>query len=455
MLDETIIEDFNKLIKKGDFGEIKLLERESTSILREKGKNRYITETDSHGFGIRVYHNGLSALASDTILSKKAVKKAVERAYGSIKTKGKGAVKPVQRVKDAEISPIWKKDARYIEPSEKMELAKDTEEAARLKGVELVSVAYGDQTDRWIISNSYGGRLSFYNSYPRLIVSVFVKDGNSMQNVTKSRGGNGGFELMDRNELLKMAGETAGTALKLRGAKPVIGGRYDTVLDHSMTGVYTHEAFGHATEADAVMNRSSILENRLEKRVGPEIVSIVDDPTIKNARGSYLFDQEGTKAARRVLVDRGVLKSYLHSNETAGVMGSKPNGAARAMNHSSNPIPRMSNTFISAGEFSDDIFEGIKKGVAFYGFQYGYTDPGSGKFMFKSQYGRMIKNGKLGEYVRDAALAGSTLDVLNKIDAIGRRVEFDDGMCGKLGQWVPVTSGGPEIRIRGVVVGGQ
>ena len=455
MTDDSLIDYFKKLVKRGDFGEIKILNRSSNSILREKGKNRFVTQAHSSGFGIRIYRNGLWALASDTNLTEKALTTAVERAYASIPAGKKGKIEFDHKIKEIEAAPPWKKDMRDVDISDKLDLIKGAEEAARIKKINMVTVAYADQVDHWVISNTNGGRVSFYESYPRMMVSSFVKDQISMQSVTKSLGGNGGFEIMDYNKIIKIAKEASADAIKLIGAKPVKGGNYDVVLDHSMTGVYTHEAFGHATEADAVMNKSSILENKLGRTVGPDIVTIIDDPTIKDARGSYMFDQEGSMAKKRILVENGVLKSYLHSNETAEFMGLEPNGAARAMSYSSNPIPRMSNTFIAPGNFGDDIIDGIKEGIAFYGFQYGYTDPGSGKFMFKSQYGRTIKNGMFGDYVRDAALAGSTLDVLNKIDAIGKDLKLDEGTCGKLGQWVPVTSGGPKIRIRGVVVGGQ
>jgi len=133
-----------------------------------------------------------------------------------------------------------------------------------------------------------------------------------------------------------------------------------------------------------VMAGASILEGKLGSKVGSELVRVVDDPTISGLRGSYMYDQEGVRATKRVIVERGVLREYLHTLESATVLDAEPNGAARAMSPLSEPIARMSNTYIVAGDYvEEDIYSDVRLGVAFFGFQYGYVDPGSGKFMFK------------------------------------------------------------------------
>ncbi len=446
------IEYFNTLVKNADFADIRLGRSYSQLLIKEDNKIRTNHMTESSGFGIRMLKNGIWYFSSSTLITNESIKKAVSSLENKFKCEKTDLEPEINKI---DLEPFWKTDARFVPFKDKIEIVNELSESAKLKGISSRIAYYQDGVNLWVIGNNRGALVSFYDSYPRLMLESFVKSGNSKQSVRKSIESNGGFELFDSKKVKELGKKTSEEALKLVDAKAVKGGKYDVVLDHSMTGVYSHEAFGHATEADAVLNKESILEDKLNRRVGPDIVNITDDPTINGLRGSYYFDQEGTKSRKRYLVKDGILMDYLNSLETAKKLKLKPNGAARSMSFNVIPIPRMSNTFIEPGDFSEDIFEDIKEGIAFYGFQYGYTDPGSGKFMFKAQYGREIKNGKLKEYVRDAALAGSTLDILNKIDAIGKDIEFDGGSCGKMGQWVPVTSGGPSIRVRGVVVGGQ
>ncbi len=457
MIDEDLIKFFASSVKDGYYGDIRLSEREGTFLSVENGKVRRAANVKDAGFGLRVIKNGVCGFVSSNNISKKAIKAALDAAYSKIRVdtgKTRGTT-PNPELNNVRLDPKWAKDTRSVDIADKLRLTMDMDRAAIGKDTVATVSDYRDLVTHWLIGNNLGAVVSFYESHPQLGIASFVKDGATTHSIKKTLSGNCGFELFDNNANSELGRATKEEAEKLIGAKAARGGKYDVVLDYAMTGVYTHEAFGHASEADAILAKSSVLENKLGKKVGNDIVTIVDDPTIKLASGSFPFDQEGVAAKKRIIVDRGVLKEYLHTLETAETLGLTPNGAARAMDYASIPLSRMSNTFIAPGDFSDDIYEGIKCGISLYGFQYGYVETSSGKFMFKSQYGRMIHNGKLAEYVRDVALTGTTLDILNRIDAITSDFKLDAGVCGKEGQWVPVTSGGPSIRIRGVVVGGQ
>ncbi len=457
MLNEDTVKFFASNVKSGFYGDIRLNESEGTRFVIENGKVRRVSQTSDSGFGLRIMKDGVWGFASSNKLSKKSIKNALASAcsYVNSRTKSRIRFEISPEMNTANVKVPWQKDVRDIELSEKLALVKAADRAARGKETVSTLSAYSDMVIHWIQGSTLGNILSFYESYPSLGVSSFVKDSAGIQSVRKTLGGNCGFEIFKRGSAEKLGETVLEEAKNLVGAKVVNGGKYDVVLDPSMTGVYTHEAFGHATEADGILAGASVLEGKLGKVVGKDTVTIIDDPTMPGERGSFKFDQEGTKAKRRVLVENGVLKNYLNTLETSNRLRLGPNGAARSMDYSCRPIARMSNTFIKPGDFKDDIYEDINEGIAFYGFQYGYVDPASGKFMFKSQYGRMIRNGKLAEFIRDAALTGSTLEILNRIDAIGKDFSLDGGTCGKEGQWVPVTSGGPSIRVRQVVVGGQ
>jgi TldD protein len=157
-----------------------------------------------------------------------------------------------------------------------------------------------------------------------------------------------------------------------------------------------------------------------------------------------------------VLIDKGVLKGYLHSIETASRMGEKTNGAARAQDFASTPIVRMSNTYIVPGDCKpEEVFEGMKHGIYAVGSEYGYVIPANGQFTFKCEYAHIIENGEPKELIRDVALSGLILEALNNVEAIGQDLAFEPGVCGKSGQSVPVSTGGPHVRVSNVVVGGM
>jgi TldD protein len=457
MLDEDLVRFFASKVKTGFYGDIRLIESEGLFLAVENGEFKNVSRLRDCGFGIRLMKDGIWGSASSNTLSKRAIVSALGSAESYLKAKLDSKIrfniKPESNT--VNLKPTWKEDLRKVDINKKSELVLELDNAARGKKIISTMSGYNELISQWMIGSNMGNLVSFYNSYPFLYVSAFVKDKNSVQSISKTIGGNCGFELFQSDAAQELGAGARKDAENLIGAKVVKGGKYDVVLDPSMTGVYTHEAFGHATEADAVLAGGSILEHKLDKKVGNDLITIVDDPTIPGAAGSFVYDQEGTKAVKRVLVENGTLKAYLNTLETSNRLGLSPNGAARSFNHTFNPIARMSNTFIKPGDFKKDIIEDIKDGISFYGFRYGYVDPATGKFMFKSQCGRKIKNGKLGEFVRDVSLTGLTLDVLNKIDAVGSNFALNPGDCGKGGQWVPVTSGGPTIRLREMVVGGQ
>ncbi|PSN91110.1 hypothetical protein B9Q03_05065 [Candidatus Marsarchaeota G2 archaeon OSP_D] len=456
--DEGLVDRFSSLVLDSDFGDIRFGRTQSVTIEVNNGEVRSVRRGSAEGFGLRICSGGIWGFGASTSLTQESLAEAVKQAYSMIRASPPARVKrgiSVRPVREKR-PPDWRVDPRLVDTSDKLGVCLQADSSSRLEGVSSTLSVYGDSVTEWLVGNNQGTCVSYTTSSPRLAVTVYVKDGSTTHVITESIGSNGGFELFSEEATTRVGVEVASKALRLVGAHPVKGGKYDVVLDPAMTGVYIHEAFGHASEADLVMAGASILEGKLGSKVGSELVGVVDDPTISGLRGSYTYDQEGVRATKRVIVERGVLRGYLHTLESAALLDAEPNGAARAMSPLTEPIARMSNTYIAAGDYvEEDIYSDVRLGVAFFGFQYGYVDPGSGKLMFKAQYGRMIRDCELAEYVRDAALTGSTLDVLGRIDALGREVRFTDGTCGKNGQWVPVTTGGPFTRVRGVVVGGQ
>ncbi len=441
---------FYSLTKNYDFADIRILNSESNFFSQDNGKIKRSSSLASKGFGIRILKDNKWYFSSSTSLSKESIKKAIS-IVESPKAKSYKFELPVVRESSKN---KWKKDIRFISNNERMEILNELYQYTKNKKIDFVESFYHDTFNSWIVANNFGSLVSFVDSYVTVYLDLFVGNGKGKIDIKKSFGGRGSFEIVNSEGIKDFVKDTINEVIKLRRAKPINGGVYDVVLDSAMSGVYAHEAIGHALEADSVAEGTSILLN-VNKQIGPNNLNVIDDPTIDYLYGSYEFDQEGNKAKKKFLIKDGFLDSNMNSIETAIKLSQRPTGSGRSESFYNIPLPRMSNTFIEKGDFSDDIFCDIKNGLALFGFQYGYTDPITGNFSFKSQYGRKIIKGKLGEYVRDVTLSGNTLDILNRIDAIGKEVNFELGDCGKNNQWVPVTSGGPKIRIRKVVAGGQ
>jgi len=217
-----------------------------------------------------------------------------------------------------------------------------------------------------------------------------------------------------------------------------------------------HEAIGHSLEADSVQKKvSPAYAGMLGKRVTSEIVSVVDDPTIPNFRGSFHFDDEGTPAQKTVLVEKGFLRNYLYDRLTARKDGTKSTGNGRRESYHHQPIPRMSNTYILPGEQDpEEIIRSVDKGFLVKKMGGGQVNTANGDFVFEVEEGYEIANGKVGEMLRGATLIGNGPEVLNSILCLGNDLGFNIGTCGKYGQLVPVTDGQPTIRIKKLTVGG-
>jgi TldD protein len=223
-----------------------------------------------------------------------------------------------------------------------------------------------------------------------------------------------------------------------------------------MTGLLAHEAFGHACEADAVLAGASVLEGKVGQKVASDDISLIDDPTIEDTFGYFSLDWEGVKAKKHVLIEKGVLKGFMHNLETSSRMGMAPNGSSRSQAYNSPPIIRMSNTYIGGGKIKkDEVIGETKHGLLIQGSQYGYVEPSKGQFMFKCDEAYEITKGEVGQRYRDASLSGLIMEVLHNVEAVGRDfILTDPGYCGKGGQSARTTDGGPHIRVANMVIGG-
>ncbi len=294
-----------------------------------------------------------------------------------------------------------------------------------------------------------------------LFISATSREGEVMQTVSESVASSAGIKTIMEWPLEEKASELTDRALQLLSAERPTGGRQSIIMDQSLVGVYIHEAFGHAAEADAIVANRSVLSDMMGKKVGIEEINVFDDPTIPGLRGSFAYDSEGTPTMKRSIVEDGIVTGFLHSLETAVKLGAVPKGAASAQDYRHDPIVRMGNTYVDNGEFSlEELFEEIKDGVYLTHSHGGYVYPSTGEFFFSSQGGWLIENGETTKPIQNSGMSGRTLEVLANTIALGNDLEYAfGGTCGKTGavgrQGMPVSSGGPHLAVRDIIVGGK
>ena len=292
----------------------------------------------------------------------------------------------------------------------------------------------------------------------RLNVQVIVGDGKKMEIGYQGTGGRYELErLLQPDRWQALVDEAVRVALLNLDAAPCPAGTMDVVLGPGWPGILLHEAVGHGLEGDFNRKQTSAFSDRLGERVAAEGVTVIDDGTIPERRGSLNVDDEGTPTARTTLIENGVLTGYMQDKLNAKLMGMSPTGNGRRESYAHLPMPRMTNTFMLAGQDDpQDVLRSVKNGLYAVSFSGGQVDITSGKFVFSANEAYRIQDGKIGEAVKGATLIGNGPDVMKRISRIGSDLEFDLGIgtCGKDGQGVPVGVGMPTIRIDGLTVGG-
>ena len=294
-------------------------------------------------------------------------------------------------------------------------------------------------------------------SFQRSLINgmVTARDGAQVISYRMRHGGEGGLELIEACDLGELGEQARISALRLLKSERAPSGKLPLVADRDLTGVYIHEALGHPCEADLVAAGDSCLDGKLGQKIGNEIVTVIDDPTIRGGYGSYPIDDEGLETVKKTLIKNGILTEYLNHRETAHHFGIEPNAGARAQDGLHHPLVRMSNTMIMGGSFNDidELVEDIHYGVYACGTRGGQVDTGRGSFQFAAQEAYLIENGEITKPLRDVSISGLTLQILNDVDGLTKDARLaSPGICGK-GQTIPVGDGGPIMRIREALVG--
>jgi TldD protein len=458
--------------KKIDYAEAKAQDTNIENMVLKNGTlDAYSVALDS-GFYVRILADGGLGFASSNKWTKEEAEKIVNVAYKlAINAKRKDKIKFAQ---EEAVKTNWEvKQKKKIEniPSEdkigtlseidKTIMSQKINVAARMLILNIFI------TDKYFV-NSEGSAISSY--VPKInaqAIGITVVDQGKMEQLTfKEWGYSGGWEAFDTWKLDEsLAKEVKVLAKVLKEGKPIKPGKTDLICGPEVTGIASHESCGHPMEADRILGREMSQAGRsfiyqggpywIGTRIGSTKVTIVDDPTLENSYGYYLYDDEGIKARPRNLYKNGIINEFLQNRETAAKLGTRSNGASRSMNYDREAIVRMANTFLQPGDMSEqEIFEDVKQGI----YMHSFTEWNIDDVRFNQRYvGReayFIENGELKGPVMRPTIETTTLNFWTSVDAVSKKLDFVSATCGKgdPSQGAPVYTGGPMMRLKGVHV---
>lgn len=415
-----------------------------------------IGSNSTDGYVLRILKNG--GLSSIAFTKEIDVEKAIQSAEENTLLISKNIDKSIQFAKTEVIkdtfSPKFEEDPRQISIDEKLELTRKYN-SIPLKQEKIVTTNIGYleiMREKYFI-NTEGSEIKENLLTTKINGLIVSKDGSLIQNVRLGVGGSNGFSILRNRE--KEFEKKTSIALQLLKAKPVEAGVYNVILNQDLAGVFTHEAFGHFSEADLIEDIPTMREKmKIGAKLGNNILSIIDDPTMPDQLGFYKYDDEGVKARPTLLLKNGILVGRLHSRRTAAAFEESLSGHCVAEDYRYAPIIRMGNIFIQPREDClDDLQSKLGNGLYIVDAKGGQT---SGEnFTFGAQYGYIVKNGKMGEMIRDINISGNLYTTLQNINAVGNDLVLSQvGGCGKVQMNLRSCHGAPHILISNVIIGG-
>lgn len=411
------------------------------------------------GVGVRVVSGEQTGFSYSSDLSPNAIKQAAQAASSIVRSGQSGTLPVFQQASPKALYGDYN-PLDSMTSADKVALLKRIDESVRAMDprIQEVSVSLSGLFDCVLIAASDGTYVPDIRPLIRFNVSVIAEE-----NGRRERGGAGGggrftYERLTQNGLPeRFAKEAVRIAQTNLAAQPSPAGTMPIVLGSGWPGVLLHEAVGHGLEGDFNRKGSSAFSGRVGEKVASDLCTVVDDGTLSDRRGSLSVDDEGTPTGYNVLIEKGVLKGYMQDKTNARLMGVNPTGNGRRQSYSHVPMPRMTNTYMLAGEHDpEEIIASIDKGIYAVNFGGGQVDITSGKFVFSSSEAYMIEKGKVTHPVKGATLIGNGPAVMQKVSMVGNDLALDEGVgtCGKEGQSVPVGVGQPSLKIDEIVVGG-
>ncbi len=452
-----------QLAGRGDeWGDIYLEATRSESWSLEDGIIKEGVHSIRHGAGIRAVAGERTGFAYSDDLTIPALNDAAKAARAISAGGQSGTVELSAAHHGAGLTPLYTADDPLNSVATEAKLAVLRELDQRLRRadprVAEVMVGLSGQHTAMMVLNSDGALAADIRPLVRLNVSVIVEQDGRRESATYGGGGRSGYEALFAAESpCDIADEALRQALVSLEAEEAPAGEMMVVLGPGWPGILLHEAIGHGLEGDFNRKGTSAFSGRVGEKVADEACTVVDDGTLPNRRGSLTVDDEGTPTACTVLIENGRLCNYMQDRHNAGLMGRAPTGNGRRQSYSHRPMPRMTNTYMLAGQREhDEIIASVDKGLYAVSFGGGQVDITNGKFVFSASEAYLIENGRITAPVRGATLIGNGPDVLTRVSMVGNNLALDNGIgtCGKDGQSVPVGVGQPTLKIDSLTVGG-
>ncbi|MBR2255036.1 MAG: TldD/PmbA family protein [Candidatus Methanomethylophilaceae archaeon] len=430
----------------------------TTGVSSMNGELRQLTEKSTGGVCLRAWIGGRWGYGTATSFERKDIMTAAEDAVRN--ARGDGI--PGLELEPASVRKHLRADVRIhpdtVELSEKISAAMDLDRAQTIDERIVNSVgSYAEEVKTNHIVNSAGSDISWEEVRTICRAVSVASDGGHMEQYYEGPDSTRGFEIV-RDADLESIGRTAATeAIATLSAERAPSGHMTVISDPMVSGLLAHEAMGHASEGDEITKHRSFLSDAVGRKVASDIISMYDNGTVPGAHGSIPFDDEGTPSSCTKIIDHGTYTGYMHSLETASRLGCRPTGNGRAENFGKRVWVRMTNTYFGPGEWDkDELVSETRDGILCDKMVNGMEDPVGGCFEAKCLRGYRIRDGEIAGMVQSFTLTGKSVEILCSADALTKEVILDGGMCGKgIEDWVRVSSGGPYMRAKMIVGGGQ
>ncbi len=444
--------------KGADDGELFIEDSRSESFLWDDGRLKSASYDASQGFGLRIVSGERAGYGHSSVLDENSVRRAADAAQLA-KRGHEGSL-------DASPARTNRKLYRDVDPlaepgfTAKTDLLAEIDAYVRARDPRVVQATVSIAGSRRAVTILRPDGEKFEDARPlvRVNVSVTVERDGRRESGSSGSGGREEYAAFIAPDKWKaLADEALRIALVNLDSTPAPAGEMDVVLGPGWPGILLHEAVGHGLEGDFNRKGTSAFAGKVGERVAAPGVTVVDDGTFENRRGSLTIDDEGTPTSRTVLIEDGILRGYLQDRMNARLMGVSPTGNGRRESYAHTPMPRMTNTFMTAGAHEpEEILRSLKRGVYAVNFGGGQVDITSGKFVFQCTEAYLVENGQIVSPIKGATLIGDGPTALTRVTMVGNDLKLDEGVgtCGKGGQSVPVGVGQPTLYIQGLTVGG-
>lgn len=455
------------------FAEVRFENNVENNILLRNGIVEGIALSSTKGIGIRVLVDGALGFSSTNMLNTENIRRTIRDAIKLAKASAITRKQPIKFSEEKTVKTVWnapwKINFADVSVEEKINLLQEMDRAIVSKegDVKFPSrfISYSDKITTKYYANSEGTEIR--SEVPRVnmfyVISAFESSKGVVQR-TNQFGSSGGWEQIKKwNAIEKIDEESLTLKRILLESKAINKQHMDVILGSEVVGLICHESSGHPSEADRILGRegaqageSYLTLDKIGTQIGSKHVTIIEDPTLPESYGFYLYDDEGVQARKRYLVKEGIINELLTNRETAAILGTKSNGSARAMDYNYEPIIRMSNTFFQPGDYSfEELVEDVKLGIYVKNFMEWNIDDRRWHQRYVGLEAYLIENGEIKGFVKNPVIEVTTQGLFSSVDAVGKKLNFSAATCGKGDpmQGVPVWTGGPDIRVRDLLVG--